>query len=97
MSEKTQTSTGFATCFKPLQPLIETAFGYGFIEGEFHKAFFTPMPKSVVEVRASNSNGAQRGKKIPLPSTPKIEQIIENVTAINASMHGNRQTFFIYI
>ena len=37
-----------------------------------------------MEVRASKSDGAQRGKKIPLSSTTKAEQIIEDVTAINA-------------
>ena len=42
------------------------------------------MPKSVVEARASKADGSQRGKKIPLPSTPKTEQIIEDVAAINA-------------
>ena len=75
---------GFATRFKPLQPLIDAALKCGLVEGEFHKSFYTLMPKSVVEVRASKADGAQRGKKIPLPSNPKTEQIIEEVTAINA-------------
>ena len=74
---------GFATRFKPLQPLIDTALECGLVEGQFHKAFFTLMPKSVVEVRASKSDVAQRGKKMPLPSTPQTEQLIGDVIAIN--------------
>lgn len=75
---------GFAARFKPLQPLIDTALECGLVEGQFHKAFFTLMPKSVVEVRASKADGAKRGKKMPLPSAPQTEQLIDNVTAINA-------------
>ena len=74
---------GFATRFKPLQPLIDTALECGLKEGEFHKAFFTLMPKSVVEVRASKADGEQRGKKMPLSSAPQKEQRIVDVTAIN--------------
>ena len=75
---------GFATRFKPLSTLIDKALEFGLVEGEFHKAFFTQMPTSVVEVRASKADGAPRGKKMPLPSTSKTEQLIDEVTAINA-------------
>jgi hypothetical protein len=75
---------GFATRFKPLSTLIEKAVDFGLVEGEFHKAFFTQMPTSVVEVRASKADGAPRGKKMPLLSTPKTEQLIDDVSAINA-------------
>lgn len=75
---------GFATRFKPLSTLIDKALEFGLVEGEFHKAFCTQMPTSVVEVRASKADGAPRGKKMPLPSTSKTEQLIDEVTAINA-------------
>ena len=75
---------GFTTRFKPLSTLIDKALEFGLVEGEFHKAFFTQMPTSVVEVRASKADGAPRGKKMPLPSTSKTEQLIDEVTAINA-------------
>jgi len=74
---------GFATRYKPLPFLINEALRYGLVEGDFHKAFFTQMPTSVVEVRASKAEGAQRGKKMKYTPTAQTKQLSDDVTALN--------------
>ena len=44
---------GFATRFKPLQPLIDSAVECGLVEGECHKAFFPLMPEDISSALSS--------------------------------------------
>ena len=75
---------GFATRYKPLPFLIKEAIKFGLVEGEFHKAFFTQMPTSVIEVRATKVAGEQRGKKMKYTPTYLSEKLVKDVTSINA-------------